>query len=166
MIVRSWDISPTYPLRAKDGALTETKKKVTAQDAFGPGKVERELARRDRIRDEIRGIPDVQMRDAAAAAEQMRQQHWEAARRLHRLLSSSREAAPATPDDGGVSRAPGALASAGSSSEEGREDLRWSWKSGRRRRWRGRMAGLASSFADRITVRREGDMATDSNNGV
>ncbi|KAI1112022.1 T-complex protein 11-domain-containing protein [Nemania sp. NC0429] len=56
---------------------------VISQDAFSPAMMNREWARRDRIRDEIEAL-DESRRAEAEAAEARRQDQWERARAAHR----------------------------------------------------------------------------------
>ncbi|KAH8903254.1 hypothetical protein BR93DRAFT_857436, partial [Coniochaeta sp. PMI_546] len=56
---------------------------VVSLNAFGPEMVQRELSRRDRIRDEILALPATQ-REAASQAEAERQRRWQALRDAHR----------------------------------------------------------------------------------
>ncbi|KAI0437241.1 hypothetical protein F4803DRAFT_556194 [Xylaria telfairii] len=56
---------------------------VISQDAFSPAMINREWARRDRIRDEIEAL-DANKRAEAKAAEARRQEQWEKARAEHR----------------------------------------------------------------------------------
>jgi hypothetical protein len=56
---------------------------VTSLNAFGPEMVQRELARRDQIRDEILALPENQ-REAAIQAEAERQRRWQDLRQAHR----------------------------------------------------------------------------------
>ena len=55
---------------------------ATSPDAFGPEMVQRELARRDQIRDEILALPENQ-RETAAQAEAERQRRWQDLRQAH-----------------------------------------------------------------------------------
>lgn len=57
---------------------------VTSPNAFSPEMVQRELARRDHIRDEIFSLPEGG-REAASQAEAERQHRWDDLRRAHRL---------------------------------------------------------------------------------
>ncbi|RYP14826.1 hypothetical protein DL765_006127 [Monosporascus sp. GIB2] len=56
---------------------------VTSPDAFGPEMIQRKLARRDKIRDEILALPENQ-REAAIQAEDSRQRRWQDSRQAHR----------------------------------------------------------------------------------
>ncbi|KAL4784621.1 hypothetical protein BJX76DRAFT_356854 [Aspergillus varians] len=56
---------------------------LNSPDAFGHEKTQRELARRDKIRDEIRALPEDQQ-TAAGIDELERQRRWEALRQIHR----------------------------------------------------------------------------------
>ncbi|KAI1160262.1 T-complex protein 11-domain-containing protein [Nemania serpens] len=56
---------------------------VISQDAFSPAMINREWARRDRIRDEIEALDD-NRRAETEAAEAQRQDQWERARAAHR----------------------------------------------------------------------------------
>src|SRR6266699_3013777 len=57
---------------------------VNSHHAFGPEMGQRELARRDQIRDEILGLPESQ-REAATQAETERQRRWQDLRQAHRI---------------------------------------------------------------------------------
>ncbi|OIW26520.1 hypothetical protein CONLIGDRAFT_478787 [Coniochaeta ligniaria NRRL 30616] len=59
---------------------------VTSPTAFGPGLVQRELARRDQIRDGILALPETEQ-EAASQAEAERRRRWQALRDEHRLRS-------------------------------------------------------------------------------
>ncbi|KAI0873034.1 T-complex protein 11-domain-containing protein [Hypoxylon argillaceum] len=95
---------------------------VTSQDAFSPAMINREWARRDRIRDEIEAL-DGNRRVQAEAAEEQRQDQWERIRVAHRQRwaqaqapsasqpSASTTARPSTPPQGN----PHATASSGAS---------------------------------------------------
>ncbi|KAI1739570.1 hypothetical protein F4680DRAFT_422004 [Xylaria scruposa] len=56
---------------------------MTSPDAFSPEMIQRELARRDQIRDEILNLPENQ-REAATQAEAERQSRWQDLRQAHR----------------------------------------------------------------------------------
>jgi len=56
---------------------------VTSPDAFGPEMVQRELARRDKIRDEILALPE-NRREAATHAEAERRRLWHDLKQAHR----------------------------------------------------------------------------------
>lgn len=68
---------------------------VTSPDAFGPESVQRELARRDQIRDEILALHENQ-RKAATQAEAERQRRWEDLRQAHqtRWITASSAGVP------------------------------------------------------------------------
>ncbi|KAG2415574.1 hypothetical protein HFD88_006765 [Aspergillus terreus] len=68
---------------------------VTSPDAFGPESVQRELARRDQIRDEILALHENQ-RKAATQAEAERQRRWEDLRQAHqtRWITASSASLP------------------------------------------------------------------------
>lgn len=70
-------------------------------DAFGPEKVQRELARRDHIRDEIMTLSDEQ-RSEAILKENERQHRWEDLRASHlrRLQSRITDVQPSNGDAG------------------------------------------------------------------
>lgn len=73
--------------------------KATSPDAFTDEKVQRELARRDRIRDEINELPEDQ-RDTARLDEVERQRQWEQKRQIHRNTyhpQSTSQQTPSTP---------------------------------------------------------------------
>ena len=57
--------------------------KVNSPDAFGPKMIQRELARRDLIRDEIAVLSEDQQQ-ATSHAEAARQQRWEELRKAHK----------------------------------------------------------------------------------
>ncbi|CEL03159.1 hypothetical protein ASPCAL04316 [Aspergillus calidoustus] len=70
---------------------------LTSLDAFDRERIQRELARRDRIRDEIASLPEDQ-RVAARLSESERQSRWEALRRVHRDRWSTRTGATTQPN--------------------------------------------------------------------
>jgi hypothetical protein len=67
---------------------------VTSLNAFSPEMVQRELARRDQIRDEILTLAETD-REAARGAENERQRLWEISRQAHRARWA---AAPSSSD--------------------------------------------------------------------
>ncbi|RFU75425.1 hypothetical protein TARUN_6819 [Trichoderma arundinaceum] len=74
---------------------------VASPSAFNPETIQRELARRDLIRDKILALPESQQ-EAAAQAESRRQMHWEALRHVHRARWATNPSAaqlPHTPRD-------------------------------------------------------------------
>ncbi|KAL3459156.1 hypothetical protein BJX64DRAFT_265370 [Aspergillus heterothallicus] len=61
----------------------ESLQDMTTPNAFSPNKIQRELARRDQIRDEIASLPE-DKQSAARLDESERQRRWEELRRVHR----------------------------------------------------------------------------------
>ncbi|KAL2208413.1 hypothetical protein CC79DRAFT_1366623 [Sarocladium strictum] len=84
-------------------------KDLTSPDAFNDEKIQRELARRDQIRDEISALP-LSEQEAATRAETERQLAWENHREAHRQGWRAQLAGPllhsTSSESGGSSRAP------------------------------------------------------------
>ncbi|KAJ5992080.1 hypothetical protein N7451_007804 [Penicillium sp. IBT 35674x] len=74
---------------------------INSTDAFGDEKVQRELARRDHIRDKIMTLPEEQ-RNKAITSENERQRRWENLRESHsrRLQSRITDIQPSNGDSG------------------------------------------------------------------
>ncbi|KAL3462801.1 hypothetical protein BJX64DRAFT_258608 [Aspergillus heterothallicus] len=69
---------------------------LESPDAFGYAKIQRELARRDKIRDEIQALPH-DRQAGVRLAEAERQRRWEALRQVHRDKWNSQLSSQSTP---------------------------------------------------------------------
>ncbi|KAK0639684.1 hypothetical protein B0T16DRAFT_337399 [Cercophora newfieldiana] len=141
--------------RSSEGPSDDGLEDTTSPNAFGPAMIQKELAKRDEIRDSILALPEEQ-RDAARQAEMERQQQWEQLRRAHRARWQSATPNP-TPSD---------------ASNQGKPDQRGTESNplepGRRTKWKDRMKlALPARYSGRggeMTSSQEttSDAATDA----
>ncbi|KAL4805154.1 hypothetical protein BDV18DRAFT_141998 [Aspergillus unguis] len=76
---------------------------VASADAFGPEMVQRELARRDQIRDEISALPQSEQ-EAANQAELERKHRWEETRQAHQTRGTSTSSVSQSSGHAGIHR--------------------------------------------------------------